>query len=223
MTLVELRIQPLNNSVLFLKEADIFLSRDYWRIAVDRDISGYYETVSTIKTNLLIVEQQRQEFTSVAELQQIDLFLQTLEFKLRTLNQLLPRLDRRRDLVNLGGTILKTLFGTATVTDVHKLHDVFTELKSRNSDLVHSLANQLTYVKKLDSLSAINTDAITNLSSTVKEKLMNSHDQFRQVPRDLMWLNVTLCAHSEIYMAIRRLEFVLLVLGQKLDDLMAAI
>ena len=150
MTLVELRIQPLNNSVLFLKEADIFLSRDYWRIAVDRDISGYYETVSTIKTNLLIVEQQRQEFTSVAELQQIDLFLQTLEYKLQTFNQLLPRLDRRRGLVNLGGTIIKTLFGTATVTDVHKLHDVITEMKSRNSDIVHSLTNQLMYVKKLD-------------------------------------------------------------------------
>ena len=38
-----------------------------------------------------------------------------------------------------------------------------------------------------------------------------------------MWLNVTVYAQSEIYIAIRRLEFVLLGLGQKLDDLMAAI
>jgi hypothetical protein len=81
----------------------------------------------------------------------------------------------------------------------------------------------MTYLKKLDSLSAVNSNAIANLSSTVKENLMNSHDQFRQVIRDLMWLNVTVYAPSEIYMAIRRLEFVLLELGQKLDDLMAAI
>ena len=101
------------------------------------------------------------------------MYLKTLGFKLRTFNQLLSRLDRRRGLVYLGGTVLKTLFGTATVTDVHKLHDVFTELKSRNSDIVHSLANQLTYVKKLDSLSAVKTDAIANLSSIVKENLMN--------------------------------------------------
>ena len=47
----------------------------------------------------------------------------------------------------------------------------------------------MTYVKKLDSLSAVKTDAIENLPSIVKENLMNSHDQFRQVTRDLMWLN----------------------------------
>ena len=86
MTLAELLIQPLNNSVLFLKEAAIVLSRDDWRIAVDCDISGYYKTVSAIKTDLLTVERQRKEFTSFAELQQIDLFLQTLEFKLRNFN-----------------------------------------------------------------------------------------------------------------------------------------
>ena len=80
------------------------------------------------------------------------------------------------------------------MTDVHKLHDVFTELKSRNSDIVHSLANQLMYVKKLDSLSAVKTDAIANLSSIVKENLMNSHDQLRQVTCDLMWFNVTVYA-----------------------------
>jgi hypothetical protein len=72
------------------------------------------------------------------------------------------------------------------VTDVHKLHDVFTELKYRNLDIVHLLANQLTYVKKLDSLSAINADAIANLSSIVKENRMNSHEQIRQVTRDLI-------------------------------------
>ena len=80
------------------------------------------------------------------------------------------------------------------MTDVHKLHDVFTELKSRNSDIVHSLANQLMYVKKLDSFSAVKTDAIANLSSIVKENLMNSHDQLRQVTCDLMWFNVTVYA-----------------------------
>ena len=78
-------------------------------------------------------------------------------------------------------------------------------------------------MKKLDSLSAVNTDAIANLSSFVEEHLMNSHEQFQQVTRELMWLNVTVCAYSEIYMAIRRLELVSFGLGQKLDEFMAAI
>ena len=99
---------------------------------------------------------------------------------------MLSRLDRQSGLVYLGGTILKTLFGTAIANDVHKLHDVFTELKSRNSDIVHSLEKQLTYVKKVDSLSAVNTYDIANLSSIVKENRMNSHDQIPQVTRDLI-------------------------------------
>jgi len=75
-------------------------------------------------------------------------------------------------------------------------------------------------VKKLDSLSAVNTYAIANLSSIVKEKLMNSHEEFRQVTREIMWLNVTVYSQREIYMAIRRLELVLFGLGPKLDDFM---
>jgi len=62
-------------------------------------------------------------------------------------------------------------------------------------------------VKERDSHSAVNTDAIANLSTIVKENLMNSHDQFRQVTRDHMWPNVTVYTQSEIYMAIRRLNF----------------
>ena len=53
----------------------------------------------------------------------------------------------RRQGVNLGGNILKTIFGTTTVSDIHELHGVL-DLQNRNSDIVYSLANQLTYVKK---------------------------------------------------------------------------
>jgi len=56
----------------------------------------------------------------------------------------------------------------------------------------------LTYSKKVDSLLAVNTDDNANLSSIVKENMMNSHDQFRQVTRDLMCLTVTVYAQSEI-------------------------
>jgi hypothetical protein len=50
----------------------------------------------------------------------------------------------------LGGTILKTLFGTATLSDLNQLHGTIDELKSKEGDIVHSLANQLTYVKGLN-------------------------------------------------------------------------
>ena len=77
------------------------------------------------------------------------MFVQILEDKLHDFYQILPRPDPRLGLLNLGGNILKTIFGTATVSDVHELHGVLDNLQNRNSDIVHSLANQLTYVKKV--------------------------------------------------------------------------
>jgi hypothetical protein len=43
----------------------------------------------------------------------------------------LPKLDSRRGLINLDGTILKTLFGT--VTDIHLLHETIDKLKLYNA------------------------------------------------------------------------------------------
>jgi len=60
--------------------------------------------------------------------------------------------------VNLGGNILKTIFGTALVPDVHELHDVLDDVQNRNTGIVHSLANELTYVKKVADTPSHNTD-----------------------------------------------------------------
>lgn len=70
-----------------------------------------------------------------------------LDSKLYDFKKFLSLLDRRRGLLNFGGTILKTLFRTATTSDIHELHNVFNDLQTKNSTIVHSLENQLFYVK----------------------------------------------------------------------------
>ena len=97
-----------------MKERDVILSKDQWRVAENVNLSTYHEVLSTIKSDLLAVEQQRKEFTSTFELKQIELFVQILENKLHDLYQILPRPDPRRGLLNLGGNIIKTIFGTTT-------------------------------------------------------------------------------------------------------------
>jgi hypothetical protein len=89
----------------------------------------------------------------------------------------------------LGGTILKTSFLTATLADLIQLHGTTDELKSKEADIVHSLANQLTYVKGLEQNTRINTDEISNMSTVVKNQLVQSHDRYVQFTRDVMWLN----------------------------------
>ena len=128
-----------------------------------------------------------------------------MESKLYDFHQILPRLDRRRGLVNFGGSILKTLFGTATTADVQQLHDTLNYLQLQNSDITHSLSNQLTYVKKLSTATEVNSEAIANLSSIVKDNIIQSHDKFQEITRDLMWLNVTVYAQSELFSTIGQL------------------
>ena len=116
---------------MFLKEVDIVLTTDDWRVAIDLDISTYHEVMSTIRTDVHAVENQRQEFTLVSELTQIGVLLQTLDFKLRVFNKFLPRLYHSVGLLNFGGTVLKTLFRTATNSDIHELQMYLTNLKTK--------------------------------------------------------------------------------------------
>ena len=134
-------VQYLNHTVVFLKETEIVFTSDTWRIALNIDLSMYHEIISTIRTDLFSVEQRKKEFTPIFELKQIEVFLNILESKLYDFHQVLSRLGRRGALVNFGVKILKALFGTATTSDIHLLHDIQNELQFQNSDISHSLAN----------------------------------------------------------------------------------
>jgi len=69
--------QPLNHTVVLLKEKEIIVTSDTWRIALNINLSTYYEINSTIRTGLFLVEQQKKEFTPTSELKQIEIFLNT--------------------------------------------------------------------------------------------------------------------------------------------------
>ena len=85
--------------------------------------------------------------------------------------------------------MLKALFGTAVVSDVIQLHGLFDELQSNQQNIVHSIDNQITYIKKLDSDTSENAELIGNLSSVIKDNIIRSHDRFEQITKDFLWLN----------------------------------
>jgi hypothetical protein len=53
--------------------------------------------------------------------------------------------------------------------------------------------------------------------------MVQSHEKFKQITRDIMWLNITVYKQSELYMAVRQLEYTLLLLIQQIDELFAAV
>jgi len=103
-------IQPLNHSVVYLKEREVILTNDFWRVVVDFRTAEYEDVIATIHEDLLVVERQRKEFTSVSELRQIEILLNDLESRLYSFKQVLPKLDKRRGLINLGGNFLRFFF-----------------------------------------------------------------------------------------------------------------
>ena len=128
---------------MFLKETNIFLTDDSWRIAIQIDLNPYEEAISTIRADLLAVEQSRKDFTFTSELQSFETLQTTLESKLHSFKQILPKLDPRRGLLNFRGTVLIALFGTAVVSDVTQLHYLFDELRFNQQNIVHSIDNQI--------------------------------------------------------------------------------
>jgi hypothetical protein len=109
------------------------------------------------------------------------------------------------------------------LADVTSLHNVIDELQATQKDVVHSMTNQVTYIKTLHSTVDANVQAIVNLSAVVKDVVVQAHDKFTQITRDILWLNVTLYHQSELYVVIRQLEFAVLQLTQQLDELMDAV
>jgi len=140
------QIQHVNNSVTFLKEKNVILTNDHWRVAIDLDTSRYEDVISSIRGDLMVVSKQQKEFTPMSELKQIEILLNILESRLLNFQQMLPKLDNRRGILNFGGTILQTLFGIATVSDLH-MRETLDELKSKDVDITHSLVNQVTMLK----------------------------------------------------------------------------
>ena len=65
--------------------------------------------------------------------------------------------------------------------------------------------------------------AIANLSNIVKNDIIQSHNRFQEIARDILWLNVTLFNHGELLVTIRQLEHALMQMIQHTDELLTAI
>jgi len=87
--------------------------------------------------------------------------------------------------------MLKALFGKAVVSDVTHLHDLFDELHSNQQNVVHSKANQITHIKRLDAGTSEHAEIIGNLSSVIKDNTIRSHGRFQHITKDLSRLNST--------------------------------
>ena len=110
---------PLNGSVAFLKNKDIFVTSDYWKILVNFEFAAYeeaitmlrdsmselkgianrnaYEDMTILHANVSESEEDVKHLDPVGELRQLKTVLDSLETKLRSLQEFYPERIREED------------------------------------------------------------------------------------------------------------------------------
>src|SRR5215471_8864357 len=143
----ELVNQPLNQTVVFVKQGDIIMSSDTWDVFVQFDLNPYEEVIALLHEELNGICNVTRRSTQFEEVQRIQIALDSLETKLSDLKQFLPKAERKRGLLNAAGSLFKVLFGTATIADLEGLHSTVDALNKNQGGIVHSVNQQATLIK----------------------------------------------------------------------------
>ena len=143
------------------------------------DLSPYEDVIATLYEELKGKNNVTRPSLRFEEAQRVQMILESLENKLINLKQFLPKPERRRGLLNLGGNFLKMLFGTATVADLHGLHTEVDVMRKKQETIVHSVNRQVTLVTQLDGVVRHNQDTLTNLNAIVKDYVLKVQDKFQ--------------------------------------------
>jgi hypothetical protein len=205
--------------VAFISEGEVVLTGDNWRAIINFDLSPYTDAIGVLRADLATIHEIAERTTPVVELRHVETALTSLERKLASVKQFMPKTSRKRGLLNAGGIILKTVFGTATEMDLGRVRAAVDHLAGQHESVAHSIEQQLTYFKHLDNEVRNNQQVVTLLSSTLKGYAVKIQDTFQEVAAKLEWG----AKQRERAATIRQIEFSLNVLEASIDGLMEAL
>jgi hypothetical protein len=149
----------------------------------------YDEVVVQLRTEVFGLQEITKLVAPAGDLEHLKKALNSLESKLRSLKEFLLKANRRRGLISAGGAALKWLFGSATMMDLNELHSTVDALHRKEEAIVHSLGQQVTYLKQVDGTVRFNFQAVTNLSETLQEVARKAQEGFQDVAAKLAWSN----------------------------------
>jgi hypothetical protein len=206
---------PLNHRVLFVKEKDMIFTSDYWKIIVNFDLMPYEGVTTTLREDLRELKEATRRTLPIGELRYVETALIAVENMLADLKEYLPKADKRRGFLDIGGTRLKTLFGIATVTDLSDLHAEVNDLHRKQDTIVYSTNQQVTYLKQLDGTVGFNHEAMANPSATLKGIVTKVQGDIQEMALKVLRNS----KHKEAAEIIRQLEFALTQLELSIDEL----
>lgn len=157
----------LNKGVIFVNQGNFLLTTSHWTLVVDIPFDEFDSQLSQLKEHLqnlrqLIKAAQRKDVENTAllgslwnytatEAKNLDRMLKEQDVEYRDLKSLVT-LDidsrKKRALIDLGGDLLKFLFGTATSKEVEDLNARIARIKTNQEKIVHILEAQTTVLNE---------------------------------------------------------------------------
>lgn len=104
--------------------------------------------------------------------------------------------------MNAAGSVLKVLFGTATMTDINALHKSVDLLHANEKYIAHSVNDQLTYIRNIQDIVRFDTASIKTLSDKVKNIMLDEQKWRENADLRLHMLNFTMQNLSNIFVAV---------------------
>ena len=211
----------ISDGVYFHTNNQVIFSNSEWVITTDVTFASIIENIQTLRAHLtsrawnethlysssndityfhgnpsirILAYAQQATMDSIATLNAIELRL-TESTRVTNINLLEENSKVRptRGMVNLGGDILKWLFGTVSNTDLVNLHNRLQTNAQTNEEIVHSIQDQATTVSENLRRTELNTKILEELHETLEhldEHFFNSSVGFTQSMNTMNLLNI---------------------------------
>jgi hypothetical protein len=72
-------------------------------------------------------------------------------------------------------------------------------------------------------MTSLNTEVLVNLSTIVKDGVVQSYSKFQDIAKDITWPNNTLRCQSDLFLQIRQLEYSVLLAVQQIGELFSSV
>jgi len=149
-------------------------------VAVNLKFTPFEREIEILRADMEVVEKVTHLTSLINELLRVQTSVKPLESKFKNVKRFLTKPEHRRGLLNVGGSILKLIFGTAIVAELANLHTTVDDLKQKQGEVVHALNRKLTYFKQMDSTVKLDHESIANLSYILKDFVIKSQEISRR-------------------------------------------
>ncbi|XP_039279776.1 uncharacterized protein LOC120350448 [Nilaparvata lugens] len=226
----------LKTGLVFMKEDDILITGDKWTVVVNIHVQEYHSVISSARDAIQMLEKEVEKevttedmlmYVRSSEINRIRRIVDLLSSEIASFELMLPKdstelIDRRRKkrgLINVGGDLLKVLFGTLSDDDLVRINHKISQLGDQSQTITHLVEDQVTVVKTIDQ-EVCNHGIILNETLDLLDVILQQGSQMnRTIRSELEIIEQALGQTHSVNSLMRELEITLLQVQKELLEL----